>query len=85
MKHKQSDNYKVSWSIWREAFEILASIVLALGLIYLLYLFFYPRETANYDTEKTTTEKDSQASGGYRIKVDNIGPTEVSDFVISPT
>jgi len=57
-------------------------IGLIVCVIYLIYAFFYPKETEDNTAEKERieeVEKEGQASGGYRIKFDNLNPKPLSD------
>ena len=73
MNKKKPDGNKVSWGSCKDSWEVLVHIVLALAVVYALYSFFHRRETESYNVEEI--EKEGQASGGYRTKLDNLNPS----------
>ena len=67
MNEKKPNDYKVSWGSWKDVWEILVHIVLAICVIYAVYSFFHQGETESDTAEKAKaeeTEKQDQASGG---------------------
>ena len=82
MNDKKSNNYKISWGSWKDAWEILVHVVLALCVVYAIYSFFHQGGMENDNVEKVNAEelgKEGQASGGYRTKLDNLNPKLLSD------
>jgi Tfp pilus assembly protein PilO len=67
MNEKKANDYKVSWGSWKDVWEILVHIVLAICVIYAVYSFFHQEETESGTVEKTKAEKiekQDQASEG---------------------
>jgi hypothetical protein len=84
MNDKKPNDYKVSWGPRRDIGEILMGIGLILCVVYLIYAFFYPKKTEDDIAEKERVEeieKESQASGGYRMKLEHLNPKSLSGFV----
>ena len=82
MNGNKPNDYKVSWGPRRDIGEILIYIGLVLSVLYVIYTFFYPKETEDDTVEKERIEeieKQDRASGGYRIKLDNLNPKLLSD------
>ena len=81
MNDKKPNDYKVSWGSWQGAWEILVHITLAICVIYAVYSFVHQGETESDNVENTKIEKiekEWQASGGYRIKLDNVNSKPLS-------
>ena len=77
MNDKKPNDYKVSWGPRRDIGEILMCIGLILSVLYLIYAFFYPKKTEEDIAEKERIEeieKQDQASGGYRTKLEHLNP-----------
>ena len=82
MNDKKPNDYKVSWGPPKDMGEILVCIGLILCVVYLIYAFFYPKETDDDMAEKERIEeieKEGQASGGYRTKFEHLNPKPLSD------
>ena len=80
MNNKKSNNHKVSWGSWKGAWEILVHIALAICVVYAVYAFFHQAEIENDNVEKVKAqepEQESQASGGYRTKLEHLNPKVV--------
>ncbi len=65
MNDKKPNDYKVSWGSWKEAWEILVHVALALCVVYAAYSFFHQEEMQSENSETTKIEKERKASGGY--------------------
>lgn len=75
MNEKKLNDYKVSWGSEKSAFEMWVHIVLAIGIVYAVYSFFHQMGDDNAEKTKAgETEKEDQASGGYRINLENLNP-----------
>ena len=80
MNDKKPNSYKVSWGPRKDIGEILMYVGLVLSVLYLIYAFFYPEETEDDIAEKEIIEeiqKQDQASGGYRTKLEILNPKVV--------
>ncbi|HXH55446.1 MAG TPA: hypothetical protein VNK03_06885 [Gammaproteobacteria bacterium] len=75
MNDKKLDKHKISSGSWKDALELLAHVVFAICVVYVIYGYFHQKDIENDLVEKKKIEKiekESQASGGYRIKSNNL-------------
>lgn len=81
MNDKKPNDYKVSWGPRKDIGEILMYVGLVLSVLYLAYAFFYPAKTEEDNIDKESIEeieKEGQASGGYRMKLEHLNPKPLS-------